>query len=133
MTDTPPATAQGILVLDDDRFLLDMYSAKFLQAGFRVESCSRTEDALNVLRGGFDPAAVLFDLIMPEMNGFDFLTAIQNEKLAPNAILIALTNQSNESDKAQAEKLGAAKYVIKATMIPSEVVNMTKEELGKKA
>jgi len=127
MTDT-----MNILLLDDDKFLLDMYSAKFLQAGFHVESCARTADALALLRGVYDPVAVLFDLIMPEMDGFEFLAAIQTEKLAPHAILIALTNQSNDADRLQAEKLGAAKYVIKATMIPSEVVNMTKEVLAKK-
>ncbi len=128
---TEPAI--NILLLDDDRFLLDMYSAKFLQAGFHAESCSRTEDALNLLRGGYDPAAVLFDLVMPEKDGFEFLAAIGTEKLAPHARLIALTNQGNDADREQAEKLGAHRYVIKATMIPSEVVNMTKEELTKKA
>ena len=122
----------SILILDDDRFLLDMYSAKFLQAGFRVEACSKTEDALTLLRGGYDPIAILFDLVMPEKDGFEFLSAVGGEKLAPHAILIALTNQSNDADRIQAEKLGAAKYVIKATMIPSEVVNMTKEEISKK-
>jgi len=131
MTDTNDAPA--VLILDDDRFLLDMYSAKFLQSGFRVESCSRTDDALALLRGGYDPVAILFDLVMPDKDGFDFLTAIGAEKLARRATLIALTNQSNDADRAQAEKLGANKYVIKATMIPSEVVNMTKDELAKKA
>ncbi len=122
-----------VLLLDDDRFLLDMYSTKFLQAGFHVEACSRTDDALALLRGGYNPQVVLFDLVMPEKDGFDFLAAVGTEKLATHAVLIALTNQSNDTDKAQAEKLGASKYVIKATMIPSEVVNMTKEVLAQHA
>ena len=44
--------------------------------------------------------------------------------------LIALTNQGSEADKKHAEELGVNRYVIKATMIPSEVVAMVKEVLG---
>ncbi len=121
---------QHVLILDDDRFLLDMYSAKFIQAGFEVSACQSTKEALDELRKGIKPKAILFDVVMPGEDGFAFLAAVTGEKLAPEAKLIALTNQSNDKDRAQAETLGATRYVVKASMIPSEVVNMVKEELG---
>ena len=128
MTDTK----ETILLLDDDRFLLDMYSSKFMQAGYTVEACQSTKEALDALRGGLKPAAILFDLVMPQQDGFAFLSAVKAEKLGTGAALIALTNQSNDNDKQQAESLGATRYVVKATMIPSEVVNMAKEEIAKR-
>lgn len=128
MNDT---ATQLVLLVDDDRFLLDMYSTKFIQAGFGVEACQSVEEALKLLRGGLKPAAVLFDIIMPGEDGFMFLHAIHEEKLAEGARLIALTNQSNDEDKAQAEKLGVDRYVVKASMIPSEVLEMAKEEIAK--
>ncbi|TSC86146.1 MAG: chemotaxis protein histidine kinase-like protein [Parcubacteria group bacterium Gr01-1014_8] len=131
-----PASSPGqngtILLVDDDHFLLDMYSMKFMQKGFAVEACQSTADALTVLRGGLKPAAILFDIVMPGDDGFSFLSRVKEEKLAEGAKTIALTNQSNDGDKVQAEKLGVDKYVVKASMIPSEVVTMTMEAIGKK-
>ena len=133
MTDTPaPAAKKGtILLTDDDKFLLDMYGMKFTQSGYTVETCLSGSEALGILRGGFQPDVILFDLTMPELDGLSFLKAIADEHLAQNAIKIALTNQSNDSEKAKAAELGACLYIVKATMIPSEVVNTVNEELAK--
>lgn len=132
--DSAPTQGQNgtIMLLDDDHFLLDMYSMKFIQKGFTVEAHQSTADALVSLRGGVKPQAILFDIVMPGEDGFSFLSKVKGEKLAEGAKMIALTNQSNDGDKAQAEKLGADKYVVKASMIPSEVVAMTMEVIGKK-
>lgn len=124
------ADTQTIVLVDDDKFLLDMYSLKFTQAGFAVHPCFSVQEAIDILRGGEKPAAVLFDITMPGEDGFMLLQKIRDEKLAPGAKLIALTNQGNDADKAHAQELGAHRYCIKASMIPSEVVNMVKEELG---
>jgi len=126
-------TPQGsVLLLDDDKFLLDMYSMKFTAAGFMVQACFSAEDALKALRGGFQADAVVFDLVMPERDGFSFLEALETEHLAPGVIKIALTNQGNDTDKERAEKLGVSRYIVKASMIPSEVLAVVKEEIAKR-
>jgi len=131
MTDTP--TGKGtILITDDDKFLLDMYCMKFTGAGYSVETCLSAKQALETLRGGFKPDVVLFDLTMPEMDGFTFLKALSDEKLVPSAIKVALTNQSDAAEQMKAAELGANRYIIKASMIPSEVVSAVGEELAKK-
>lgn len=122
----------SVLLVDDDKFLLDMYSLKFSQAGFTVQPCFSVNEALTTLRGGYDPAVVLFDVTMPGEDGFMLVQKIKEEKLASHARLIALTNQGSDADKKRAEELGINRYVIKASMIPSEVVTMVKEEMGKK-
>lgn len=124
---------QGLIyILDDDRFLADMYSTKFIQKGFSVEAFDSVAGALAALRKGATPLAVLFDIVMPDQNGFDFLRAAKSEKLGGAATFIALTNQSSDEDKAQAESLGVDAYVIKASLIPSEVVTMVIKEIEKK-
>ncbi|OGG56566.1 hypothetical protein A2680_03085 [Candidatus Kaiserbacteria bacterium RIFCSPHIGHO2_01_FULL_55_37] len=130
MTDTP-AKKGIILLVDDDKFLLDMYGMKFSQGGYTVEACMSANEALGILRGGFLPDVLLFDLTMPELDGFTFLKALSDEHLATNSIKIALTNQSDESEKAKALEMGASRYIVKASMIPSEVVNTVGEELAK--
>ena len=128
----PVGSGETVLLLDDDHFLLDMYSMKFIQKGYAVEGCMSTAEALTALRGGLKPAAVLFDIVMPGEDGFSFLSTLKAEKLAEGAAVIALTNQSNDGDRAQAEKLGADNYVVKASMIPSEVVDMAMKEISRK-
>jgi DNA-binding response OmpR family regulator len=130
MTDTPQ-TGKAVLLIDDDKFLLDMYSMKFQQAGYRVQACLSVKAGLDVLRGGFAADAVVFDLVMPEMDGFALLSAIRSEKLEQQSRLIALTNQSDDMEKQKAEELGAHRYIIKASMIPSEVVAAVGEEMAK--
>jgi hypothetical protein len=50
---------------------------------------------------------------------------------AEGSFLIALTNQNNDADRSETERLGVSRFVVKASMIPSEVVNMTQEEIAK--
>ena len=112
----------SVLLVDDDKFLLDMYSTKFTQGGFTVHASLSVKNALDTLRGGYVPDAVVFDLIMPEETGFSLLEKVKAEKLAHGACLIALSNQSDEAEKKRALDLGATHYIVKASMIPSEVV-----------
>jgi len=128
---SPVAKKGTILLTDDDKFLLDMYGMKFSQNGYTVETCLSANEALTSLRGGFKPDVILFDLTMPELDGFALLKALSDEHLAEGALKIVLTNQSDESEKTKATELGATKYIVKASMIPSEVVNMVSDELSK--
>lgn len=130
MTDTPTKKS-SILLLDDDNFLLGMYGMKFSQNGYAVESFLSANQALGALRGGLNIDVILFDIMMPELDGFSFLKALYDERLGEGSLKIALTNQSDESEKAKAAELGASCYIIKARMIPSEVVNTVNEELAK--
>jgi len=129
--DTKSARA-AVLLLDDDKFLLDMYTMKFTHEGYAVHACLSVDEALALLKGGFSPDVILFDITMPVRDGFDFLQAVQNEKLGGRALKIPLTNQSSDAEKARAKDLGADDYFVKASMIPSEVVNKVGELLGKK-
>jgi len=53
----------------------------------------------------------------------ELLETIRKEKLIPNTVVIMLTNQSQSSEIDRATKLGVAGYIVKASTIPSEVVN----------
>jgi len=121
-----------VLLIDDDKFLLDMYGMKFTQQGYEVHASLSVRDAIEALRAGFSPTAILFDLIMPERDGFSLLETLEKEHLAPDALKIGLTNETSDVEKEQAKKLGADAYFIKATLIPSEVVNMVGDELIKR-
>lgn len=115
----------SVLIIDDDKFLLDMYTLKFKECGCSVEAVSDPVAALEKLRAGASPNIILLDVIMPNMNGFEFLEAVKKEGLAKDASVIMLSNQGQQEDIDKAMSLGASGYIIKASSIPSEVLAKT--------
>jgi CheY-like chemotaxis protein len=110
-----------ILLVDDDVFLRDMYATKFGELGHTVTTAETGERALEVLEAnGFD--VVLLDMIMPGMTGVELLEKIGALKLSPAPTCIVLSNQGGREEIEAAEKAGAKGYIIKAELIPSEVV-----------
>ncbi len=109
-----------ILLIDDDKFLLDMYSLKFKKSGLEVDIASNTKVAFDKISSDVSYDIILLDIIMPGMDGLDLLGTIRQENLAKNSVIIMLTNQADDFERAK--KLGVNGYIIKATTIPSEVV-----------
>lgn len=116
-----------ILIVDDDNFLLDMYALKFSKSNFIVNAALGPEIALEKLRGGFIPDVILLDIIMPVMDGFQFVEKIKEEKFAPESIIIFLSNRGQQSDVARAKELGASGYIVKASSTPAEVIEKVNE------
>lgn len=118
--------AYRIYIVDDDRFLLDLYAVKFKNAGHEVSVFNGGEELLAALRKGDSaPDAILLDLVMPGIGGFEALEAIRKENLAKDTKIIILSNQGQDSDIERAKKLDADGYIIKASAIPSEVLAET--------
>ena len=120
-----------ILLVDDDAFLLDMYTAKFEEEGFIVHQASNGDAALEVLHGGLQPDAIVFDMVMPGIDGEKLLTALHEERSIRGAKLIALSNQSDPAVMEKSKDLGIDKYIVKAKSIPSEVVSEVRRLLTK--
>ncbi|MDO8482963.1 MAG: response regulator [bacterium] len=118
----PPNSNKKVLIVDDDQFLLNMYSIKFKKFGFNVDTASGGQEVLNKLRDGAKPEVLLLDVVMPAMDGLELLEHIREEKFVPNATVIILSNQNQPSDIERAKNLGIASYIVKASSIPSEVV-----------
>ncbi len=114
-----------LYLVDDDRFLLDMYAVKFKAAGHEVTAFASGEEVLAALRDKPAPDAMLLDIVMPGTDGFQVLNTIRSEKLVPTTKVIVLSNQGQESDIEKAKELGAVDYIIKASAIPSEVFAAT--------
>ncbi len=111
-----------ILFVDDDKFLLDMYSLKFSKNNFDVHTAQDAESALKIIRDGMEPDILLLDLVIPGMDGIELLSVLRKENLIKKSIVIMLTNQGLPDDIAKAKKLNIDGYIIKATTIPSDVL-----------
>jgi len=123
----------SLLIIDDDKFLLDMYSMKFNEKDFNVEVAFGSVEALEKLKGGFKPDIILLDIIMPTMDGFELLSEIKKNNLAPGAVVIILSNLGQQEDVEKGVRLGADGYIIKASSTPTEVVNKVNDIARSKA
>lgn len=120
-----------ILLVDDDAFLRDMYTIKFMEHGHDVSVADGGATAINQFEQGSVYDLVLMDMIMPGTSGVDLLKIIR-EKFSDQAkCCIFLSNQGQEEDIREAVDAGAIGYIIKAESIPSEVVRKVDEIMKK--
>lgn len=112
-----------VLLLDDEKMLIEMYRMKLESNGYEVASFNSGYEALKALRGGYDPDVMLFDITMPDdISGYEFLERVKKEKLNTRSLKIALTNEGQDAEVARILALGADAHFLKISLIPSEVV-----------
>ena len=98
-----------ILVVDDKAELRTLLKSYLTQEGFNVILAGDGQEALYTARHE-KPDLIILDLMMPEMNGYDFMRHYIREADAP---VIILTARVEENDKVLGLELGADDYVTK--------------------
>jgi len=118
-----------ILLIEDDPFLLSMYSTKFELEGYIVLSGSDGETGLRLASKEKGIDVILLDILMPKMNGFEVLEKLKAEVETKDVPVILLTNLNQKDEIEKGLSLGADDYLIKAHFMPSEVVEKIKKVL----
>lgn len=120
-----------VLLVDDDGFLRDMYSIKFVASGHEVDVADGAPAVLSKLQQGTVYDLVMLDMVMPGTSGVELLKIIKEEFPKQVPCCIFLSNQGQEEDIREATEAGAAGYIIKAESIPSEVVKKVNDIMKK--
>lgn len=120
-----------ILIIDDDPFIVDMYTLKLKEAGFEVDFASDGRKGLEKITESASPySIVLLDAVLPIMDGFEVLQNLERAGTAHPPIVL-LTNLGQKEDVDRGMSLGAADYMVKAHFTPSELVEKIKHVIGK--
>jgi len=98
-----------VLIVDDEEQLLKVVNAYLLQNGFQVLTARNGREALSLALQK-SPDLILLDVMMPEMDGLEFLRRYREDCHTP---VILLTARVDESDKVVGLELGADDYVTK--------------------
>jgi DNA-binding response OmpR family regulator len=124
-----PANGKTILIAEDDPFISRMYETKLKLSGYTVIVCNNGRDAYESIKVN-NPNLLLLDINMPELSGFEVLSALSgdNYDLSTTPIMV-LTNSSNLADMKTAESFGAD-YMIKAELTPRSVLDRINSKLG---
>ncbi len=101
--------AKTIMVVDDEMRLVSVVEAYLEQEGFRVVKASNGREALFVAREE-KPDLIILDVMMPEMDGYEFMRIHRKEKETP---IILLTAKVEDDDRVIGLELGADDYITK--------------------
>lgn len=126
-----PAGKKYILLIEDDNDLVEMYKMKLENEGFFVLVSCDGKQGLRAIRDTH-PDLVLLDILMPVKDGFDVLEA-KNKCSLPEVReipAIVLTNLASPEDQAEAKRLGAKDWWVKAYNTPAEVAQKVKKFLS---
>jgi CheY-like chemotaxis protein len=115
----------SILLVEDDPFIVDIYSKKLKEAGFSVEIANDGQEALKKLQEQ-KPDLLILDIVLPNIDGWEFLRKIRNESSLKDVRVIILSNLSQKSEIEKSKELGVIKYIVKAYYTPTQVVEEIK-------
>ncbi len=116
--------AETILVVDDEPQIVRLVRAYLEEAGYRVAIAYDGEEALYAARQE-KPDLIVLDILMPRMDGLEFIRQIRREQDVP---IIVLTARSEETDRIVGLEMGADDYVTKP-FSPRELVARVKAVL----
>jgi DNA-binding response OmpR family regulator len=120
-----------ILVVEDETFLVKIYSVKLKKEGYEVSIANDGEQAVK-LAAEVQPDLILLDLILPKMNGFEALEKMRSSPVNKETPVIVLSNLGQEEDIKRAESLGADGYLVKANFSIQDIVAKIRETLDKR-
>ncbi|MES2513214.1 MAG: response regulator [Bacteroidota bacterium] len=109
-----------ILIIDDDNRNIFALSATLKAKGFECLSRTSAREAIELLKGTEEIDAVLMDMMMPEMDGYQAIPKIKQIENRKQLPVIAVTAQAMQGDKEKCLEAGADGYISK----PINVDNM---------
>lgn len=123
------STAKRILLVEDDESLRHMYKLILSKEGYDVTVTNDGVQGLAKAReGGFD--LILLDLMMPNLDGIGVLKGLKEEPpRKSNGPTVILSNAGYDKVAKEAEDLGAAAFLMKADMLPQDLVAKVKKYL----
>jgi len=116
-----------ILIIEDDKILLEMYQDKFAHEKFEVQTASEGQEGIEKMTS-FQPNVVLLDLIMPKMSGFEFLKLVKADQSLSHIPIIVLTNIYADAEDL-VKNWGVKYFLLKSNYTPETIVTRVKETL----
>ena len=120
--------SRKILLVEDDPFLIEIYTTKLKEAGYEVDTAEDGETALRKIKESI-PDLLLLDVVLPNFNGWEILRKIKADSKTKGIKVVVLSNLGEKQEIEKGVKLGATKYLVKAHYTPSEVVTEVKKIL----
>lgn len=123
------ATALKVLIIEDEPLLRQAFEFLLTSEGYNVKSAKNGKAGLSEMKQ-YKPDIILLDMVMPIMNGMDFLEQSDIAKQLPDCEVIVLSNLSDTVHLRDVKKYNVAKTLLKANLAPKELVEEVKKLKG---
>jgi len=106
-------TKKRIMIIDDDQRNIFALKATLKAKSFDCVSCSSAREALDLLETSEPVDAILMDMMMPEMDGYDAIPKVRQIRDRQSTPIFAVTAQAMVGDREKCLKAGADDYISK--------------------
>lgn len=127
-----PSGATRLLLIEDDRFLRKAAEVMLRKQGFEVFTAPDGEAGVEAALQHL-PTAILCDLIMPKMQGFQVIEHLKQDPRTAAIPVIVMSNLGQESDVQRAMDAGATAYVVKSNVALQELGDRVRAVLAGRA
>ncbi len=118
---------EKILVVDDEKDILELIEYNLTKNGYRVKTASSGEEALDLVKEN-DYDLIILDLMLPGVDGLDITKIIKADKQKAGIPIVMVTAKADEADKVAGLEIGADHYVTKP-FSPRELLAIVKATL----
>ena len=102
-----------VLLVDDSPFFRNLLQSVLSVSGYEVTTAETVDEALGLRASGRNFDAIISDIEMPGMNGFEFAEAVRSDPRWQRVPMIALSSHSSDQDRARSQIAGFGGYVAK--------------------
>jgi DNA-binding response OmpR family regulator len=110
-----------IALIEDEEAIRELYRLHLESNGFEVEIATNGESGIALIRE-FKPHAVLLDLMLPKVDGFEVLRDLSKRTHSKPKIIV-LTNMGDEEVQHRVMRMGADSFLIKIEVTPTDVTD----------
>lgn len=121
-----------VLIAEDDQPILDLYDKKFSASGYDVVRAVDGGEAYQKATET-NPDAIILDIMMPVMNGFEVLKKLKKNKDTCDIPVVILSNYGEMPNITEGLMGGAVEYLIKVEHTPDEVLEVVTDAMNAKA
>ena len=100
------------MIVDDSPTETRIFTNTLTQAGYRVEAATDGEKGVEMARR-LRPDAILMDVIMPTLNGFQATRLLHRDTATANIPIIMVTTKDQPTDRTWGMRQGAVDYLVK--------------------
>ena len=118
-----------VLIIEDNEDLNDMFNIAFEAKEYEVETSLNGMDGITKA-AEWKPDVILLDIMMPQMNGYEVLSALKNNTSLPTKVVIN-SYLEQEGDTQKAMDMGADLYLKKSEYTPFEAVDEVEKLMNK--
>lgn len=110
-----------ILIIEDERLLLDMYESYFEKAGYEVRAAKNGRPGIEIAKTE-KLDLIITDIVMPDMDGYDVIKKIREDTTTKKIPILVFSNLCQQSEINKGLAMGADEYIVKTDITPIELL-----------